>query len=345
MFISNGILDCLVKRVQDFTAGGKESEYPGEYRYFTMRILFLITALCQDTAPAKVRNLLNGLEVINNFLESMTPVGDLELDNMTTEIICETLKVLYNLIHDIVPKRNKAKESDIDRDDLIELKRITKSARRLLLLNSEVKGQEIHRHSIDLLAAIPPPCFGELIPKVVDENEDCQFESLDMKAIESVVNFLEAKLDELKNGISSDNLAPPLCALHNMAGSTREIRKYLKIRILPPLNRKDVIERPEVGNSIRNKLCALLTSPVSHITELVANLLFVLCKESVKKLIKYTGYGNAAGLLANRGLMLGGKAPVGKYSDSETESDTEDYKEVEHLINQVGFYIQTFFYT
>lgn len=43
--------------------------------------------------------------------------------------------------------------------------------------------------------------------------------------------------------------------------------------------------------------------------------------------MKYTGYGNAAGLLANRGLMLGGKGD-GNYSDSSDESETEDYLEI-----------------
>lgn len=44
-------------------------------------------------------------------------------------------------------------------------------------------------------------------------------------------------------------------------------------------------------------------------------------------MVKYTGYGNAAGLLANRGLMLGGKGD-GNYSDSSDESETEDYLEI-----------------
>jgi len=52
---------------------------------------------------------------------------------------------------------------------------------------------------------------------------------------------------------------------------------------------------------------------------------------SVQRLIKYTGFGNAAGLLANRGLLGGGKGPtVGSYSSDE-DSDTSEYKEVSHL--------------
>lgn len=46
---------------------------------------------------------------------------------------------------------------------------------------------------------------------------------------------------------------------------------------------------------------------------------------SVPRFVKYTGYGNAAGLLAARGLMAGGRPP-GQYSEDE-DTDTDEYKE------------------
>lgn len=53
-------------------------------------------------------------------------------------------------------------------------------------------------------------------------------------------------------------------------------------------------------------------------------------------MIKYTGYGNAAGLLANRGL-LGGPDPnyTPNYSSDSEDSDTEEYKQAEQNINPV----------
>ncbi len=51
---------------------------------------------------------------------------------------------------------------------------------------------------------------------------------------------------------------------------------------------------------------------------------------SVSRMVKYTGYGNAAGLLARRGLMLGGKGEnAANYSDEE-DTDTEEYVENAH---------------
>ena len=47
---------------------------------------------------------------------------------------------------------------------------------------------------------------------------------------------------------------------------------------------------------------------------------------SVARMVKYTGYGNSAGLLANRGLLLGGQGQVqGEYSSDSEDSETEEY--------------------
>lgn len=74
--------------------------------------------------------------------------------------------------------------------------------------------------------------------------------------------------------------APILLALSRMATKNRKIRKYLKKRILPPLTKEDLMERPEVGTTLRNKLCAVIHNPAGFITEVSANLIFVLCKEN-----------------------------------------------------------------
>ena len=69
--------------------------------------------------------------------------------------------------------------------------------------------------------------------------------------------------------------------------------------------------------------------------ELVSELLFVLCKENVNRLLKYTGYGNAAGMMFTRGLGLKSAPPSGScYSDDE-DTDTEEFKEHEHGFNYV----------
>ena len=51
----------------------------------------------------------------------------------------------------------------------------------------------------------------------------------------------------------------------------------------------------------------------------------------VKRLVKHTGYGNAAGLLARRGLMMGvSDSGANQYSDDD-DSDTEEYRQNAHM--------------
>jgi Guanine nucleotide exchange factor synembryn len=45
----------------------------------------------------------------------------------------------------------------------------------------------------------------------------------------------------------------------------------------------------------------------------------------VGRFVKYTGYGNAAGLLAQRGLMCGGHGTGVEYSSESEDSETEEY--------------------
>ena len=63
--------------------------------------------------------------------------------------------------------------------------------------------------------------------------------------------------------------------------------------------------------------------------------MFVLCKENVDRLVKYTGYGNAAGLLASRGLMAGGCSHKEDYSSDDDNSDTEEYSRVKDQIDPI----------
>ena len=60
----------------------------------------------------------------------------------------------------------------------------------------------------------------------------------------------------------------------------------------------------------------------------------VKCPEFLSSIVvqvKHTGYGNAAGLLARRGLMAGAGRGRGRgnYSSDE-ESDTEEYRSVQY---------------
>lgn len=77
----------------------------------------------------------------------------------------------------------------------------------------------------------------------------------------------------------------------------------------------------------------LVKSVISHF--------FIACLV-VGRLIKYTGYGNAAGLLAHRGLMMGHPPDhVSAYSSDSENSETEEYKQVENRLDGCSYLVYT----
>lgn len=54
--------------------------------------------------------------------------------------------------------------------------------------------------------------------------------------------------------------------------------------------------------------------------------------------MKYTGYGNAAGLLATRGLLSGQRSKAtssGTQYSSDSDSDTDEYQQFKERVNPV----------
>ncbi|KAK3856261.1 hypothetical protein Pcinc_037410 [Petrolisthes cinctipes] len=182
-------------------------------------------------------------------------------------------------------------------------------------------------------AQVEAACFTEVDTNThTGNNHCCEYDGRDMSAIIQLLDFLDSRL-KTPDQSCNKSLMPILTLMVEMVQANRIIRKFVRLRVLPPL--RDVSKRPEEGNTLRNKLCTLMTSPLHDLKHLSANLLFILCKESVDRLIKYTGYGNAAGLLASRGLMLGHSNPTNEYSSASEDSDTEEYVRVRDMVNPV----------
>ena len=79
-----------------------------------------------------------------------------------------------------------------------------------------------------------------------------------------------------------EDLTPCLSVLWNFSRSSRPARKYLKSIILPPLTAEDVKAKPEEGESLKARLVSLMTnSSTGDISNMVAELLYALCKENV----------------------------------------------------------------
>ncbi|GLV37142.1 ric8a [Carabus blaptoides fortunei] len=338
----NGTLEAIMKRVLTY----RDPEVPTDVKYFDMRLLFIITALCAEIRP-KLQNELHGgtylIEILDLILKEAAvdqsnsagiPSNKVTLSDSQVDLACEILKVLFNLY----VNSNFTLTND-EEEETHYLKLIIVLHDMLLASKTSPNSRaDVHVQIISLLTALPSRYLKELYTPVTGDPElskEMEYEGYNMEAVHLLLASLQNRLNNQQKANGKNELLTPILTLLVMcASSSRIMRKYLRNQILPPL--KDVHNRPEQGSTLRNHLCRLLTSPDLRVRDLAAELIFVLCKENVGRMIKYTGYGNAAGWFANRGLLLGGRLEGSlKYSSESEDSDTEEYKEYKHGINHV----------
>ncbi|RZF38695.1 hypothetical protein LSTR_LSTR003501 [Laodelphax striatellus] len=338
----NRTIESVVTRLRLFN----EPTLPHDVKMFDIKILFLITALSPEARP-KLKDELHGMLYLVEILDSIMKEASVDDDHASAtltdtqvSIVIEVLKVLFN----IMLKSTTTPQLAHDEDDTAQFMKLQLILKSMLLCKTtpEELIQTLHNHVVNLLTLAPNACHRELISTVSpnDNPRGHEFNGKNMEAVAVLIDFLDKRLNQVKKGQCSDTetLCPILSVLIECAKSDSALRKYVRAQILPPL--RDVKTRPEQGDKLRNKLCRLLTCPVTNVRDLVAELLFVLCKESVARMIKYTGYGNAAGMFADRGLLGcraqqgagGGAAPY--YSSDSDDSETEEYSAYKDRINQ-----------
>ncbi|XP_031632601.1 synembryn isoform X2 [Contarinia nasturtii] len=341
MCLKNAAIDGIVRRLRTY----KDANVPYDLQYFDMKLLFLITALNPDVRT-KVRDDYHGLTYLVEILDliikerSDPNAQHNELSDSQVNLLVEIMKVLFN-----ITVRNETSVATEEEEE-IQFRRLAVVLHDLLLCRATTKEKQLElcSNTINLLTNVPTACYSELvIPMHLDSDSSTTsfasvtnlsgihlFEGHDVTALEILLEFLKCRLENMQ-----ELLSPVLTALVKCARCNKLQRQYLRQQVLPPL--RDVKTRPEVGEHLRNRLVKLLTTPATQVRDLVADFLFVLCKENVGRMIKYTGYGNAAGLFANRGLVpvRSGSSYSGEYSSNSEDSDTEEYKQMQHSINPV----------
>lgn len=331
--LKNSAVEGILKRLRTY----KDHHVDYEVKLYDMRLLFLITALTPNVRT-KVRDDYHGLVYLVETLDlamKNSSSSSKVFDQQEMNLIIEILKVLCNLI------ARSPTTVETEEDDEQHLHRLSIVLHDLLLFGGKTfdESEEYYLKIINLLVYIPVACFIELVPQTNDSSaENETYEYFSVHSINIFLNLLKLRLKKICEGRPEaedyEQLSPILIVLIKSIRCTSVIRRYVRSQILPPLC--DVKKRPEEGTTVRNHLCKLLTYPSTQISDLVAELLFVLCKENVGRMIKYTGYGNAAGLFAKRGL-LGGRNSENQqqYSSDSEDSDTDEYKELQHGINPV----------
>lgn len=325
----NGFLSRILAKIKNHSKCSKQSS---QSNIFDFRLLFLFTALCpeqRDIAKYNHDGLNTLREAIEDILSAKYNMEEPSLDEEDSLVICEVLKVVFNLTVD--SKTEETRDLTLLSKTLNRILRIkiVDFDQKLKVVNNCINVITNMEGKVEAFKALVEPS-DILLPA----EPDIVYEGIVVNTVQSFLDFLTHKIDNTLPGSTlKEDITPCLSVLWNISRSLRLVRKFLKSVILPPLTARDIKDKPEEGNTLKAKLVSLLTNTNGDISTMVAELLYVLCKENVGRLIKHTGYGNAAGLLARRGLMAGGKG-VGDFSDDE-ESDTEEYLRERHKINPV----------
>ncbi|KAM9817362.1 chaperone Ric-8A [Neosynchiropus ocellatus] len=307
-------------------------------QFYELRLVFLITALRPELSTQLQQE--GGVSILTAVLENTLEVqwkepnqcvlcpAALPISLEASQQAIEILKILFNITH----SSHRKDPSDAD----AALYRHLVGILRLCLLRKctlEEDTDELQGHTVNLLSAIPLQCLDVLLMVPLEPSSE-QHRGINMDCVHTLLMFMERRLeagDKVK-----EKLTPILNLLAESCRAHKETRHYIRNHILPPL--RDVSQRPEEGSTVKSRLIRLMTHLDTDVKHCAADLIFVLCKENVRRFVKYTGYGNAAGLLATRGL-LGGQRSRSSNTDSQyssdSDSDTEEYLQMKDRINPV----------
>ncbi|CAG9791886.1 unnamed protein product [Diatraea saccharalis] len=337
---NTSIAQALIGRLRVY----KDVPFKDEIMLYDMKLLFILTAFRPDI-KRKVYCELHGMDYLisclNELLKEATPMTDDKFDSEKGDskkvhctflqdnqqaIVCEILKVQFNLI--------VSSESLNESDEAMYMKLMPiLSSLLCAATTNETKLMELRSNVGNLLTSVPLKFYEDLTP-ILGKDKNCQYEydGKNMDALQSLVELLKYRLSvSTTTERQFDELSPIISVMLKSVRACRAHRKYLRQVVLPPL--RDVSSPPEKGDTLRNMLCRLLTTPVTNIRDLVAEFIFILCKEKVGRMVKYTGFGNAAGHLAQKGLLGGGRGA--DYSSSSDDSDTDEYRDAEPHIDPV----------
>ncbi|KAG7227817.1 hypothetical protein INR49_013611 [Caranx melampygus] len=311
---------------------------PSSVQFYELRLMFLITALRPELSTQLQQE--GGVSLLTAALESclevqwkeqyecaLQPAAPL-ISLEASQCIIEILKILFNITYSTHRQEPSEDDAALYRH-LVAILRLCLMRKCLLSDDTD----ELQGHTVNLLTALPLQCLDVLLMVPLEPNsEQCQ--GVNMDCVHTLLMFMERRLDS--GDKIKEKLTPILNLLTESCRAHRETRHYIRQHILPPL--RDVSHRPEEGSTVKNRLIRLMTHLDTDLKHCAADLIFVLCKENVRRFVKYTGYGNAAGLLATRGL-LGGQGSRTLSSDtqysSDSDSDTEEYRKARDHINPV----------
>ncbi|EGT48653.1 CBN-RIC-8 protein [Caenorhabditis brenneri] len=314
-----------------------------EVWFFYHRIGFISTAMSRDfqkkwaNEPKMIDNLLPAVEYI---------IEKKDFISQDRERANEALKTFFNIFCHF-----HGEVQAIDQKHAIKATRILRD-----IICSDRSDDELIMSAVHAVSVPPLPIVlsvwcqdPEKDAKATAEDDevvDLFREYDDMKMTEALLSSLDKQLTvavKMLNNTPHDKVsteANTLCdligpyfqALARLCVESKHARRYCRIRVIPPLVADEVKKRPEEHDSLRGRIVRIMMLP-SATKDVAAEFLFIICKRSVNRMIKYFGFGHSAGHLANMGLL--GQINQQKHASDSEDSETEEYNQVRDNVNPV----------
>ncbi|CAG8516367.1 1653_t:CDS:2 [Cetraspora pellucida] len=256
-----------------------------------------------------VPKVCHGLKIINNIVKgisSSTIVEPSPISRVT--LLSEQLKVLFNLMHygpKIVREEGKGKNQEPPLLPVIidVIKEIPPP--------SPLPLGPPHSHAIHALLNFPVVPYKSIwFPP---EQKTQQYALLD-KFLETLKTMIcivvkgdpDANIEngQKKYGVNFDEVIPPLVALIRKLAEEDELAKtIMRNRLLPDdVDRSKPLEK---GDSLSARLIRLMTSVMlPNLKDGISEFLYMICDQDANLFVHHVGYGNAAGFLMSRNIMI-----------------------------------------
>ena len=208
-------------------------------KMFDFRLLFLFTALCpeqRDIAKYNHDGLNTLREALEDILSAKFDMEEPSLDEEDCTIICEILKVVFNLTVD--SKAEETRDLTLLASTLNRILRvkINNFDQKLKVVNNCINVITNMESKVDAFKALVEPS-DILLPA----EPDMIYEGIVVNTIQSFLDFLTHKIDNTLPGSTlKEDITPCLSVLWNISRSLRLVRKFLKSVILPPLTARDI---------------------------------------------------------------------------------------------------------
>lgn len=308
--------NCVINRLGQYLEG-KYNRPPMEpvyeILYFDMRIVNLISSLCQSSRH----------QFCDSLVMLIWKVLELESErysHINHTFIIETLKVLFilTLEKSIIP----ARDDQIVHRVLRRLFSITMSDNDV----SYTKSRSTQENVTDLLIA-------NIIHLLTNMNDEV-YHQLRQEDGEKMINYLDQRLrlDPTLADLRS-TVIPIINVCSYVCKCNSSIRDLFYQRIFSSTT--DFEKRPEQYDTMRGRLVKLMTHVDIIVKDITSEFLYVVCGSDVEKLIAYTGLGNSVAFLSTRGLLKGDRPTRNDEISSRRNLRDDDVARVMERINPI----------